>query len=54
MSGYVRQLALAARAAQAAVAALLATASEPPRNSTALPAFRHSAAASAVTFGRAS
>ena len=36
------------------VAALLARASEPPRSSTALPAFRHSAAASAVTFGRAS
>ena len=35
-------------------AALLAAASDPPRSSTALPAFRHRAAASAVTFGRAS
>ena len=38
---------------QAAMARLLRIASDPPRRMAALPDFRHSAAASAVTFGRA-
>ena len=34
------------------MARLVRSASEPPRSNTALPDLRHSAAASAVTFGR--
>ena len=40
------------RCTQAAMAWLLWIASEPPRRIVALPALRHSPAASAVTFGR--
>ena len=43
-----------ARVRHAWIAALERALSEPPRKITALPLFKHSAAASAVTFGRLS